>query len=202
MDKEQSNGFRSILLLELGKEPCGLAFEKEINSFEFVEAIGGMDLSLCTKQKKRDLYLTKIGKKLFREYPERKNRIGKIHIEYETRVFSQAEIESMLFTVDEYKKLSFKIKIIFNKIKRFSKNIFQWKLIIPVNNVEYKICLKGIKKTRILSQAEIESLLLSKVCNNAGEIKNSGKEVLSQAEIDMVSTSLDKKDDTWALPKK
>ena len=59
----------------------------------------------------------------------------RIYIQHRTTVLSQAEMDELL---PPYPK--------FGKLKRFYRNICEWKLIIDRNNVEYEICLNGIKK--------------------------------------------------------
>jgi hypothetical protein len=130
-------------------------------------------------QIKRDIYLKKLGRKLFKKHPMRKNRKNKrtIRIRYETRILLQEEIDNLLISVDEYKKIPFHKKMV-EKIKLFYRNICDWKLIIQFNSLEYKICLNGIKK--------ISHSIYSNELNNTNETKDTAKGIFSQEEIDML----------------
>jgi hypothetical protein len=147
-----------ILMLEFKKEPAG-------------------NMNKCKNEKERDIYLRKIGKKLFKEHPEPKSRYNKmpIRIRRETRILSQEEIDALLMTVDEYKKIHFHKKII-TKIKGFYKSICEWKLIICFSNIEYKICLSGIEKKGRKKYAN--------------ETESNYKGVLSQGELDELLTAI------------
>jgi hypothetical protein len=61
--------------LQLIKEPpAKLLFEKEVNSHEFTEIICGMDANVNISRSKRDIYLMKHGKKLFKTHPLKKKK--------------------------------------------------------------------------------------------------------------------------------
>ena len=108
--------------------PAKLLFEKEVTSHEFTEIICGMDANVNINRSKRDIYLMKHGKKLFKTHPLRKKikiffsnlyerkidhnmdyaNFDRILNELNTDVYvpSQEEIDAMLTPVKEVKVLS------------------------------------------------------------------------------------------------
>lgn len=150
-----------------------LVFYNEVNSLEFVQIIGDMDITYLINYKKRDLFLKKHGKQLFKNIKERKQRKPKklfFEIRHETRLLSMEEIDSLLTVAGEKIKLLDKIK---KEIKWFFGSCSEWKIIISKNNIDYKFSLNGIEKidynkkiiydksksTEVLSQEEINILL-------------------------------------------
>ena len=150
-----------------------LVFYNEVNSLEFVQIIGDMDIIHLKDYKKRDLFLKKHGKQLFKNIKERKQRKPKklfFEIRHETRLLSMEEIDSLLTVAGEKIKLLDKIK---KEIKWFFGSCSEWKIIISKNNIDYKFSLNGIEKidynkkiiydksksTEVLSQEEINMLL-------------------------------------------
>jgi hypothetical protein len=160
-------------LSEFNKNPSKLSFTKEIASLEFVEIIGNMTLSHCVNYKKRDAYLRKHGKKLFRKFPLYKNRDRKlkIKINYQTKY--------------ELNKKNTNSKFLDNLSKTI-KNIFGWKIIVTID----------IKKYKYGSQEEIDMLLMA--INSDDEKKSTDShhtEVLSQEEIDELLAAIDSDDE-------
>ena len=150
-----------------------LVFYNEVNSLEFVQIIGDMDIIYLINYKKRDLFLKKHGKQLFKNIKERKQRKPKklfFEIRHETRLLSMEEIDSLLTVAGEKIKLLDKIK---KEIKWFFGSCSEWKIIFSKNNIDYKFSLNGIEKidynkkiiydksksTEVLSQEEINILL-------------------------------------------
>jgi len=144
--------------LPLIKEPpAKLLFEKEVTSHEFTEIICGMDANVNISRSKRDLYLMKHGKKLFKTHPlKKKNKIKlffrnlykrkidhnmdyanfeRILRELNTDVYvpSQEEIDAMLTPVKLDKTLQEKIDAM----------------------------LTPVKEVKVLSQEEADSILTS-----------------------------------------
>jgi hypothetical protein len=89
--------------------------------------------------------IVKINKNLYIKYPTIKNRNKKfIKLKYETRILLQDEINWLLTDIDTIKKMPLYIKIV-NKLKFIYRNIGQYKIIINIKNMEYKIFFLGIK---------------------------------------------------------
>jgi hypothetical protein len=93
-------------LLGNDKKPNKLSFHKEVQNLEFIETIGNMNSFFCIDSNERDKVLVKIGKKLFKNHPERKiSRIRitkKVYFEVSLvrEPLSQEEIDEMLRPVD------------------------------------------------------------------------------------------------------
>jgi len=162
-----------MLKIEQNKDTSNLVFNNEINSLEFVQIIGDMDIIHLKDYKKRDLFLKKYGKKLFRKFKKKKPRKLSIKIRRETRILADEEIDSLLINADGQIKLIDKIK---RNIKMFYGNCSEWKIIFSKNNIAYKFSLNGIKKidynkkpiehekiigthTKFLSPEEIDRIL-------------------------------------------
>jgi hypothetical protein len=155
-----------------------LVFYNEVNYLEFVQKVGDMDITHLIDYKKRDLFLRKHGKNLFKNIKERKQRKQKklfIEIRHETKILTQEEIDSLLTVVGEKIKLFYKIK---NKIKWFYRDCSEWRIVIYKNNIYYKFGLSGIEKIDYNT----------KIINN----KSKARGVLSQEEIDMLLTPIKK----------
>jgi hypothetical protein len=86
----------NLYLLEKNINVSKLSFNKEVNLLEFVEIIDNMDIAHLIDCKKRDILLKKRGKQLFKKHPQRKHKIY-LEIRHETRVCSQAKIDSLLY---------------------------------------------------------------------------------------------------------
>jgi len=186
-------------LLEQNKDPAKATFEKEANSIEFTETIDNMDSNLNYDQKKRDIFLFKHGKKLFKRFKLRKAKKIRIYFEHETKVLTYAEIDELLTAVKIYPfpKVTISIiilifKEIIRKIKWKYKYLCEWKLIININNVVYKIGLDEIEKidynipqkpfktSPVLTQAEFD------------EMRRGVLEVLSEEEMDLLLKPIEK----------
>ena len=140
-------------LLEQNKDPAKVTFEKEVKLIEFTEKIDNMDSNLNYDQKKRDIFLLKHGKKLFKRFKLRKTKKRNIYFQLEPRILTQAEIDELLFAVEIYpfpkviiSMIILTFKGIITKIKYGYRNICEWKLVIRKNNVVYKIGLDEIEK--------------------------------------------------------
>jgi hypothetical protein len=59
-------------LLAKNNKANKLSFYKDVQNLEFTERIGNMKGCFCTDSQKHDKALVKIGKKLFRKFPEHK----------------------------------------------------------------------------------------------------------------------------------
>jgi hypothetical protein len=86
----------NLYLLEKNINVSKLSFNKEVNLLEFVEIIDNMGIVHLINCKRRDIFLKKLGKQLFKKHPQRKNKIY-LGIRHETNVFSQAEIDSLSY---------------------------------------------------------------------------------------------------------
>jgi hypothetical protein len=167
-----------IYYLEQNKNISNAIFNNEVNSYEFVQKIGDMDITHLKDYKKRDLFLMKHGKKLLRKFKNKKPNKNKISIEIrqETRILSMEEIDSLLTTVDEKINILDKIR---RNIKMFYGDCSEWKIIISKNNIDYKISLAGIEKRDYNKTSDLG-------------IENILDGVLSQEEIDMLLTPIEK----------
>jgi hypothetical protein len=87
--------------------------------------------------------MEKHGKKLLKRHPLfiKKNKIT-IKIRYEPVGLTEAEIESLLKPINPDKLYFFKKKL--NKLRIFFEHLCNWKLIIGIKDLEYKISLNGI----------------------------------------------------------
>ena len=96
--------------------------------------------------------LYKINNRLYIKYPKIiKNNKKLFEIKFEQRILFQDEINLLLMDIIEYNKIPLYRKII-NRIKFIYRNIGQWKIIIYINNIEYKIFFFGIKKVNYNSK--------------------------------------------------
>jgi len=144
----KENNKDRVYYLELNKNTGNSTFNNEVQSLEFVQKIGNKEF--LTDYKKRDSFLMKLGKQLFRKFknkkPENKHKLS-IKIKREVRVLSQKEIDYLLTSVDieTYKKriVFYKIK---SKIRQFFYNCSEWTIIISKNNIVYKFSLRGFEK--------------------------------------------------------
>jgi len=164
-------------LLDINKENNKLSFQNEVNSLEFVELIGDMDLNDSVNYQKRDLYLNKLGQELFKIFKQKKIKRNKIKINF------------------NYDKVYISEKVSKNKIKLFLRKLFNLNIVININLLKFinfsnkfMYCSDNIdnKKTEVLSQDEID-LLLTPINdeNNNKEIK-----VMSQDEINKILTTI------------
>lgn len=134
----------NILLLEYKEGVNKLKFKNKIISFVFTEIIGKMNVSHCVNMIKRNKYLLRYGKKLFKKHPllKKKNEI-RLEIRRE-RGGELAGYEIMrLLTPINPPKYYFIIRII-KKIKGFFEYLSEWKLIISINNIDYKFGANGL----------------------------------------------------------
>jgi len=96
--------------------------------------------------------IVRINENLYIKYPTIKNRNKKIiELKKETRILLQDEINWLLTDIDTIKKLPFFVKIL-NKLKFIYRNIGQYKIILNIKNMEYKIFFIGIKVYNFNSQ--------------------------------------------------
>ncbi|GBU28096.1 hypothetical protein R84B8_01654 [Treponema sp. R8-4-B8] len=137
-----------MYLLELNKNPNILSFYNEINSHEFVEIIGDMDLSFSIDYKKRDLYLKELGQINSNRFKLRKIKNSKIRIKINHDIVYLSE------------------KARENKVKLFFKKLFKLNIVININIIKFENYFNSIeyynefyKKTEVLSQEEIDMLL-------------------------------------------
>jgi hypothetical protein len=134
--------------LEYKKGANKLKFKNKIISFVFTEIIGKMNISHCISTAKRNKYLRKYGKKLFKKHPlfKKKNKIG-FEIEREiTGELTEYEIMRLLTPIKP-PKYYFIIRLI-DKIKWFFEYLSEWKLIISINNIDYKFGTNGLVRIK------------------------------------------------------
>jgi len=161
---------KKMKLLDISKEKSKLTFPNEVNSLEFVELIGDMDINYSVNYKKRDSYLKKLGQKLFKNNRQIKikKRKLKINFSYDKKYIS--------------KKASKK------KVKIFFRKLFNISIEINIKFLKFR-CYSDridINETEILSQDEIDLLLTATSDeNNKKEIK-----VMTQDEIDKILTKI------------
>jgi hypothetical protein len=188
-------------LLEQNKDPAKVTFEKEVKLIEFTETINDMDSNLNYDQKKRDIFLFKHGKKLFKRFKLRKTKKRNIYFKLEPRILTQAEIDELLTAVEIYpfpkviiSMIILTFKGIITKIQYGYKHICQWKLVIRKNNVVYKIGLDEIKKIdyNIPQKPFKASPVLTQ--DEFDEIRRGVSEVLSEEEMDMLLTPIEKEE--------
>ncbi|MDR2865096.1 MAG: hypothetical protein LBV68_05770, partial [Spirochaetaceae bacterium] len=120
-----------LYLLEFNKNSSKLSFNEKISFLEFVEIIGNMNLSQCINYKKRDAYLKKCGKHLFKKFPLHKKRDRKLQIEikHQTEYLSNKKNNSKIFIGSFSKTL---------------KSIFQWKILFTISITKYKYGLPPV----------------------------------------------------------
>ena len=135
---------KKLFLLGFDKDTNKLSFDNKINSLEFVELIGDMDLKCFFNYKKRNLYLIKIGQELFKNFKHRKEKKIRIEISHDIVYISRKA----------------------NKLKLLLKKLFNLKIIVNINIMEFKNYSNTInynifnhKKPDVLSQEEIDELL-------------------------------------------
>jgi len=157
--------------LDINKDKNKLIFQNGIDSLEFVELIGDMDLSYSVNYVKRDLYLKNFGEKLFTSVKQKKIKKDKIRIKikYDTAYISKANKNKINLFLR--KLLNLNIEINFN----FLKFDYQYYDTYKADN----------KEIEVLSQDEIDKLL------TAINIDNNKIEVLSQDEIDELLTPIE-----------
>jgi len=96
--------------------------------------------------------LFKINNRLYMKYPEIKKQNKKIfELKYEKRILYQDEINNLLMDIEKYNKLPLYKKII-NKLRFIYRNIGEWKIIIYINNIEYRIFFLGVKTNNFNSK--------------------------------------------------
>jgi hypothetical protein len=169
--------------LEQNKNVSNLVFYNEVISLEFVQIIGDMDITHLIDYKKRDLFLKKHGKRLFREIKARKQKKPKklfIEIRHETKILTEEEIDSLLIAVDPKKIIDVLLIRLKIKIKWFFIHCSEWKIIFFKNNIYYKFSLNGIEKIDYNKKIIYD--------------KPKSTEVLSQEEINMLLTEIKKKE--------
>jgi hypothetical protein len=138
----------NILLLEYKQGANKLKFKNKIISLVFTELIGKMNLSHSINMIKRDKYLLRYGKKLFRKHPllKKKNKISLV-IERE-RGGELAGYELMKLLTPVYPPKYYFILKMIDKIKGFFEYLSEWKLIISINNIDYKFGTNGLVRIR------------------------------------------------------
>jgi hypothetical protein len=138
----------NILLLEYKEGVNKLKFKNKIISFVFTEIIGKMNVSYCINMVKRNKYLLKYGKKLFKKHPLFKKR-NEIRFEIEREITGELtgyEIMKLLTPINP-PKYYFIIRII-DKIKGFFEYLSEWKLIISINNIDYRFGINGLVRIK------------------------------------------------------
>ncbi|MDR2793849.1 MAG: hypothetical protein LBB61_09335 [Treponema sp.] len=156
--------------LDFNKTLGKLSFNKEINDLEFVEIIGNMGFDHCINYTKRDIYLKKRGKQLFKKFPfyKKKEQQLQIKIEHQIDYLSNEKNENNKF---------------FDSLSKIIKNILNWKIIITINIIKYK-------------HRSTEDIKQNNYDNHSKKIIDSySTEVLSQEEIDMLLTAINSDDD-------
>jgi hypothetical protein len=164
---EQKTMDNELYLLDFKKNIGKLSFNKEINNLEFVEIIGNMDFDHCINYTKRDIYLKKHGKQLFKKIILHKERERKIQIKI------KHEIEYVSNKKNNGNKF-------LNNLSNIIKNIFKWKIIVTINIVEYKYGSNFKENDNNYSNITII---------------NHSTEVLSQEEIDMLLIAINSDDE-------
>jgi len=94
--KENNKDF--VYYLEQNKDISKLVFNNEVNSFEFVQIIGNMKIIHLNDYIKRDLFLKKHRKKLFRKIKEKKFKkinILNIEIMHEKEIYTPTKVLSL-----------------------------------------------------------------------------------------------------------
>jgi len=142
--------YRQKMNLLSKKENNKLTFCNEVNSLEFVELIGDMDLSYSVNYIKRDLYLKKYGQKLFNGIKQKKIKKSIIKINF------------------NYKKAYISENAIKNKLKLFLRKFLNFSIEININLLKfdnYSNCFDCYsdnmdnKEIEVLSQDEIDKML-------------------------------------------
>jgi len=118
-----------IYYLAQNKDISNLVFNNEVNSLEFVQIIGSMEIIHLKDYQKRDLFLKKHGEKLFRNKKP-------IKIKHEAGLLTVEEIDSLLNSVDRN-------KYSLNELKK----------------IDYNEKIHEYINTRVFSQEEIDRML-------------------------------------------
>jgi len=123
--------------------------------------------------------LLKIQNELYMNYPKIVITNKKIlEFKYETRILLQEEIEILLSDIVEYHKLPSYRRII-DKLKFIYRNMGQWKIVLFINNTEYKIFFIGIEITTFNSK--YGKFCFEAMPDNYKIVK--GEDILSEKEI-------------------
>jgi len=123
--------------------------------------------------------LLKINNELYIKYPKIEKPNKKIlELKYETRILLQDELDILLSKIEEYNKLPLYRRII-NRLKFIYRNIGQWKIVLYINNVEYKIFFMGIEM--INYNSKYGKYQYEAMPDNYKIIK--GEDILSEKEI-------------------
>jgi hypothetical protein len=127
----------------------------------------------------KEKVLLKIKNELYIKYPkiEKPNK-EILEFKYEKRILLQDELDYLFSEIKEYNKLPLYRRIV-NKLKFICRNIGQWKIVLYINNVEYKIFFIGIKMTNFNSK--YCKYLHEAMPDNYKIIK--GEDILSEKEI-------------------
>jgi hypothetical protein len=127
--------------------------------------------------------LLKIKNELYIKYPKIVKPNKKIlEVKYETRILLQDELDVLLSDIEEYNNLPL-YRRMFNKLKFVYRNIGQWKMMLYINNVEYKIFFIGIEMTSYNSK--YGKYQYEVMPDNYKIIK--GEDILSKREIKKLS---------------
>jgi hypothetical protein len=180
----KENNKDDIYYLEQNKNTGNSAFNNEVQSLEFVQKIGNKEFH--NDYKKRDSFLMKHGKQLFRKFknkkPENTQKLS-IKIRREARMLSVKDVDDLIKTVNTTKFLD-KINLIITKIKWFIMTDYEWKIIISKNNIVYKFSLKGMEKINY----NYRNIIPNK------ENRISLDKVLSDEEINQLLTRINEED--------
>lgn len=134
-------------LLEHKEKVNKLKFKNKIASLEFTDIIGKINISHCLNANKRNKYLFRYGKELFRKHPlfKKKNEI-KIKLDRYISELTDDDIMYLLTPVNKPKGYFIKKRIY--KIKEFYRELCEWNLIISINNIDYEFSLKGLVRIK------------------------------------------------------
>jgi hypothetical protein len=132
-----------MILLEYKEKVNNLKFKDKINSLEFTDIIGKMNISHSINTNKRNKYLFRHGKKLFRKHPliKKKTKI-KVRIDRYLSKLTDIDIIELLTPLNPSKGYFIKKGIC--KIKVFYRELCEWNLVISINNIDYEFSLKGL----------------------------------------------------------
>jgi hypothetical protein len=118
----------NIFLLEYHEGFCKYIFNIKTDSFEFVDVIDNMDLTKVKNYKKRDAFLKKHGRKIFKKHPIYKNKEKRIQIKIE----NLNNWRPYIIKSDNMHP----VKKTFTALKRFINDNFDWKISINIEVVK------------------------------------------------------------------
>jgi hypothetical protein len=139
------------LLLAYKEKANNLKFKNKIISLEFTDIIGKMNVSHCVNPNKRNNYLFKYGKKLFRKHPlfKKKTEI-RIRTWHGAGDITDEDIMYLLTPINKPK--GYFIEKMIYKIKAFYRELCTWDLIISIDNIDYEFSLKGLVRIKHINK--------------------------------------------------